>query len=262
MPGSNLPVADKGLESFGFKLTGGGAHSSRTIMLDEITRLIGSVSPNARIEAYYKAVVEENILGKATDTTRHKTFRHLRELYALSGTVPIFAVYRDLMGFDSQSAPLLSLLVAWTRDPLLRATTPAVLVTSLGNEVTAPDLQQAFSKTFPDQYSPLNAAKIARNAASSWTQSGHLSGRSKKVRCRVQARPVALTMALLLGHVSHLPSAQLFGSIWCRLLDLGATQARSLAEQAHREALITLRAIGSVVEVSFPRFKQLLEGRL
>ena len=68
-------------------------------------------------------------------------------------------------------------------------------------------------------------------------------------------------MALLLGHVSQLPSSQLFGSIWCRLLDLGPAQARSLAEQAHREALITLKAVGSVVEVNFPRFIELLEGR-
>src|SRR5437016_1525535 len=83
------------LEAFGFKLTEGGAHISRTIMLKEITRLLASSPTGASIEDYSRAVIEGNVLGKATETTRQKTFRHLRELYALSSEVPIFSVYRE-----------------------------------------------------------------------------------------------------------------------------------------------------------------------
>lgn len=130
--------------AFGFKLAEGGAHISRTIMLNEITRLMASSDAVATSENYNRLVVTENVLGKSTETTRQKTFRHLRELYALSSKIPIFSVYRELMKFDPQSGPLLSLLIAWARDPLLRATTPAILGATSGEQVTGSDLQHGF----------------------------------------------------------------------------------------------------------------------
>jgi hypothetical protein len=248
------------LEGFGFKLAEGGAHISRTIMLREITQLVGRAPARMSLDDYRRAVVEENLLGKATETTRQKTFRHLRELYSLSDKVPIFALYRDLVRFDSNSIALLSLLTAWARDPLLRATTPAVLQAKFGDQILGDDLQRALTEAYPHQYSQNNIGKVARNAAASWTQSGHLSGRTKKLRSRVQPRPAALTFALILGYVGGITDTQLFSSMWCRLLDLDPTEARSLAEQAHRQELITLRAVGLVVEIRFPRFGQLLKG--
>jgi hypothetical protein len=248
------------LESFGFKLTEGGAHISRTIMLKEITQLLASSSAEVGIDDYNRAVVEKNVLGKATETTRQKTFRHLRELYGLSSALPIFSIYRELMTFDSQAAPLLSLLVASARDPLLRTTSPAILGATIGERVMSGDFQQALTEVYPHQYSANNIGKIARNAASSWTQSGHLIGRTKKIRFRVQPRPAAVTFALILGHVGGVAGAHLFTSVWCRVLDLNPSEARSLAEQAHRQELINLRAVGPVVEISFPRFSQFLQG--
>lgn len=253
-----LPENNQRLETFGCKLSAGGAHNSRTMMLDEISRLLTSVSDSASADEYRKAILETNILGKGTITTRAKTHRYLRELYALSDQVPLFVVYRELCFFDPSSAPLLSLLVAWSRDPLLRATTSAVLSASVNSEVTKFDLEASIPKAFPNQYSALNSAKIGRNAASSWTQSGHLAGRSRKVRCLVEPRPAALTLALLLGHVGSKAGEQIFTTPWCRLLDLNMGQARALAAQAHREGLINLRAIGSIVEIGFPRYNYLL----
>lgn len=255
-----FPSPDKDLEAFGFKVSEGGAHTSRTIMLKEITRLLASADKRAGTEDYRRLVLSDNVLGKRTQTTRQETVRRLRELYALSPKVPIFGVYRQLMKVDPQSAPLLSLLIAWVRDPLLRATTPAILRATAGEQVRGDDFQEALTEVYPHQYSAKNIGKIARNAASSWTQSGHLSGRTKKLRSRVQPRPAALTFALILGHVTGLAGARLFSSILCRLLDLNASEARSLAEQAHRQELITLRAVGPVVEITFPRFRHFLKG--
>jgi len=255
------PENQSQLEAFGFKFTEGGAHTSRTIMLKEITRLFSSAGIDATDEDYRRLVVVENILGKGTETTRIESLRRLRELYALSHKVPIFAVYRALMKFDPQSAALLSLLITWARDTLLRATTPAILNAAVGVRVTGDDFQQALIEAYPHQYSAKNPAKVARNAASSWTQSGHLTGRTHKIRSRVEPRPTTITFALILGYVGGVAGAQLFSSVWCRLLDLNATEARSLAEQAHRQELLTLRALGSVVEITFPRFQQLLKSR-
>jgi len=238
------------LETFGFKVSEGGAHISRTIMLKEIIRLLASSDDGANLEDYNRAVVERNVLGKATESTRQKTFRHLRELYGLSAALPIFSIYRELMKFDPQTGPSLSLVIAWARDPLLRATSPAILGATIGERVSSDDLQQVLADAYPHQYSANNLGKIARNAASSWTQSGHLTGCTKKIRSRVQPRPAAVTFALILGHVAGVAGEQIFSSIWCRLLDLNASEARSLAEQAHRQELITRARGGARKEFS------------
>jgi len=228
-------------------------------MLEEITALMSAISPTAGADQYRHATIEENVIRKATRTTREKTYRHLRELYALSPQIPLFAIYRELLQFDRASAPLLSLLVAWTRDPLLRGTTKAILNTPEGIEVAKDRVQQVLTEAFPGRYSPLNIAKIARNAASTWTQSGHLSGKYRKVRQRVKPKPAAVALALLLGHVLGLHGEELFRSDWCKILDLSPSEAASLAFQAHRESLLNVRKVGSVVEISFPRFQRFLE---
>jgi hypothetical protein len=250
----------KQLEAFGFKLSEGGAHTSRTVMLSEITRLLEAAGPEASSEDYRNLIVAENVLGKKTEATRLESARRLRELYGLSRKLPIFSLYRQLMTLDRRSAALLSLLVVWARDPLFRATTPAVLEAVIGDRITGNDFQEALTEVYPHQYSPTIIGNIARHSASSWTQSGHLSGRIKKIRTRVQARPAAITLALILAHVAGIAGEQSFSSIWCRLLDVNASESRSLAEQAHRMELLSLRAIDTFLEISFPIFEQFMKG--
>jgi hypothetical protein len=229
-------------------------------MLKEISRLLEVANPATSLEDFRRLIVSDNILGKKTEATRQESLRRLRELYGLSPRIPIFSIYRELLGFGPNAGALLSLLICWARDPLFRATTPAVLEAIIGDRVTGDDFQEALTEAYPHQYSPTIIGNIARHAASSWTQAGHLTGRTKKIRTRVQPRPVAVTFALVLAHVTGIAGEQLFSSIWCRLLDLNASEARSLAEQAHRQELLTLRAIGPVVEISFPRYSHFLKG--
>ena len=238
----------------GCKFTSGGSHISRTIMLPELKRVLDAVPPASSPDTYRSAVLTSNVLGKGTDSTRQKSLRHLRELYALSEAVPVFAVLRRLYLADPQGLPLLAFLCAWSRDPLLRSTTPAVSPISEGTEVSSGDLAKAIAETFPGQYSELNQNKIARNAASSWTQSGHLVGRTKKVRRRAQPTVGAVAMSLWLGDVAGFHGATCFTSPWCRLLDMGADHARTRAMEAHRHGLLTMRAVGEIVELTFPGF--------
>jgi len=104
----------------------------------------------------------------------------------------------------------------------------------------------------PHQYSEHSKTNVSGNAGSSWTQSGHLAGRAKKLRRRVQPSVVAVTMALFLGDVAGYHGEAVFSNPWCRLLDLKPERARALGFEAHRAGLVNLRAIGEVVEISFP----------
>ena len=253
---TNFPCASGTLEAFGLKFSLGGAHISRTMMLAELGAVLASVPPGSTAADYREAILQRNVLGKTTDSTRQKSLRHLRELYALDEATPIFAVLRKLSAMDAGSLPLLAVQVAWARDPLLRATTPPVMDASEGERVETMSLAEALESAFPNQYSELSRNKVARNAASSWTQSGHLSGRANKVRQRVKPTAVAVTMALFLGDVSGYHGAAVFSNPWCRLLDLSPDRAKAIGFEAHRAELLNLRAVGDVVEISFPRFAE------
>jgi len=247
-----FPVVSTALEDFGLKFSPGGAHISRTMMLAELDAVLGAVPNGSSSADYRNAVLEGNVLGKITDSTRQKSLRHLRELYALDERTPIFGVLRRLHGMAPASLALLAVQVAWARDPLFRATTAPVRDATEGDRVETESLARAVDVAFPGQYSELNRNKVARNAASSWTQSGHLAGRTKKIRRRVVPPVTAITMALFLGEIAGYHGAAVFSNPWCRLLDLNADQAKTRGFEAHRAGLLNLRAVGEVVELNFP----------
>lgn len=228
-----------------------GTHTSRTIMLDELAALLASCRPDASYEDYAAAVVETNVLGKATLVTRKKSLRHLRELYSLRADVPVFAGLRNLWWADSTSRPLLAVLCATTRDPLLRATADVVLDTLPGSRLAARELADAVEDAFPHRFGVGVRARIGRNAASSWTQSGHLDRRSNKVRAQARATPAAAAYALYLGHLADETGSALFRTLWARLLDAPEGTVRDLAASASRLGWITYRSAAAMTEVTF-----------
>jgi hypothetical protein len=252
----SFPAASPELEGFGLKFSSGGAHISRTMMLAELNAVLAAVPIGSTATDYRDAIVQRNVLGKTTDSTRQKSLRHLRELYALDEGRPIFKLLRRLHAIDPDSLPQLALQVAWSRDPLLRATASVIWSVSEGDHVGPDSLAKALDNSFPNQYSELNRNKIARNAGSSWTQSGHLIGRTNKTRQRIKPTSVAVTFALFLGDSAGYHGARVFSNPWCRLLDLNADRARAMGQEAHRAGLLNLRSVGEVVELSFPLFAE------
>ena len=221
-------------------------------MVQELGDVLANVPKDSGADAYREAVLQRNVLGKTTDSTRQKSFRHLRELYALDKGTPIFGLLRKLYAIDAASLPLLAIQVAWARDPLLRATTLPIIDASEGERVEPASLARALEGAFPGQYSGVGRGTTSRNAASSWTQSGHLAGRANKTRHRIRPTPVAVTMALFLGDVCGYHGAAVFGNPWCRLLDMDPDRSKAMGFEAHRAGLLNLRAVGEVVELSFP----------
>ena len=257
MPASSLsslgfPAVSPALETFGIKFSSGGAHISRTMMLAELDAVLAAVPLRSGAADYRDAILQRNVLGKTTDSTRRESLRRLRELYTLDEARPIFGLLRKLHAVDAASLALLAVLVAWARDPLLRATTQPVMDASDDERVETASLAQAFDAAFPNQYSELSRNQTARHAASSWTQSGHLAGRAKKTRQRIKPTVVAVTMAFFLGDIAGYHGTAVFSNPWCRLLDLNAERAKAMGQEAHRAGLLNLRAVGEVVELSFP----------
>lgn len=237
----------------GFRFGEKGTHSSRTIMLTELTTVLAAIPGAARRGDYAAAIVSSNCLAKTTSATRRLTNQRLGELYALDPSCAVFRVLRRLWSRDEAGRPLLALLAALARDPLLRVTALPVVLLPTGGELSRASIKAALRDVVGERFNDAVLDKVVRNAASSWAQAGHLQGRTFKVRRRVQATPSAAAFALYLGHVAGFKSEELLTCGWSATLDCSATLARALALEAKRTGLIDLRTGGEVFEVGLQR---------
>ncbi len=255
--GLNFEAGITGLPSnqalvWGFRSGERGTHTSRTIMLDELSHLLDAVPGKAPRADYAAAVMEDNTLGKRTVATRKLSLQRLIELYGLDARVVLFRVLRDFWSRYETSRPLLALLLALARDPLLRATARAVVGTPFGHEFARQSMKDALSNAVGGRLNEATLDKVMRNASSSWTQSGHLRGRSRKTRRCVAATPAATTYALLLGFAVGRRGRLLFETPWTAVLDAGPDELIDIAIDAKRLGLLDLKQSGSMIDVSFP----------
>lgn len=245
-PPEHSPAAERA----GFRFGARGTHSSRTIMFAELDELLRGLPEDAAQAAYSEAVISENALGKATAASRRHSRQRLRELYGCDPRLPIFRVLRRLWALDEPGRPLLALLAALARDPVLRATAPAVLPLPLGAELVRGTFIEVIRTGTRGRFKEAVLDKIARNAASSWSQSGHLLGRMRKLRRCVEPTPGSLALAVWLGEQEGLGGPALLDSRWAQVLDNTAAGLIEIARRARRLGLLDLRVGGGVFEVS------------
>ncbi len=226
--------------------------ASHTIGIPLLVELLRAVPADADHEAYRIAVVEENLLGRPTHTGRLRSFRHLRELYFLDPSRAEFAALRRLWDVDPHAQPLIAGILAFTRDGILRASFAAIQRTPPGGIVTSEDLTNAVTVVYGVDLSGSTLGKTGRNTGACWTQSGHLSGRTKKVRQSIEAFPAAVAYAAYLGHLAGKRGAGVLDTPWAALLDLAPGTALDALRRAHTQGLIDLLVAGNVVDVSFP----------
>ena len=241
------------LRGAGFRWGPKGTHTSRTIMLDELRLVFAHCQPDATREDYLSAIHEDNCLGKRTAATRKLSSQRLSELYALDPEVPLFRAMRRWWYGDRDGQPLLALLLALAREPLLRVTAPPVLRMRPGEELARQQMTDALNRAVGSRLSESTLDKVVRNAASSWTQSGHLKGRGRKVRQRVVPTPATTAYALLLGYLAGSRGAALFESLWAQVLDAPASELMHLAMDARRLGFLDMSQSGGVIDVSFSR---------
>jgi hypothetical protein len=243
------PLAQKNL---GFRNGASSVHTSRTMMLDELSRLLDTVPATSHAVAYQTAVVDENVLGKPTQSTRQRTAKRLRELYALDPQCTLFRSLRRFWAGDNGSRPMLALLAAVARDPILRDMTPFVVSVPIGSEVSAVQIDEQIKSKYPGRFSDTTRRSTAQNLAASWTQAGLLQGKVRKVRTKPKISPAVAAFAVLLGYLSGFRGKLLLDSAWTRILDGSAAEVTALVVEASRQGWVTYKAAGNVVEITFP----------
>lgn len=245
----------------GFRFGEIGTHSSRTLMLEDLMAVLAAVPSGGDRKAYANAVIENNTLGKSTAATRRATNQRLGELYSLDPNCPLFRVLRRLWSIDEKGRPLLALLAALARDPLLLSSAVPVLSLTPGAEVQRTPIKAALKKVTGERFNDEVLDKIFRNIASSWTQSGHLKGRTLKTRSQAQATPATAAYALYLGHAAGFRGEELLTCGWAAVLDCSVSSVRELALEAKRIELIDLRIGGDVFELGLERLDPGVGGK-
>ena len=241
------------LRDAGFRWGQKGTHTSRTIMLNELRALFANCRPNSTREDYLLAIHEDNCLQKRTAATRRLSSQRLSELYALEPEVPLFRVMRRCWYADREGQALLALLLSLARDPLLRASAPPVLQMRRGEELARQRMTDVLTRAVGSRLSESTLDKVVRNAASSWTQSGHLKGRGRKIRRTVTPTAITTAYALLLSYFTGTRGIALFESLWAQVLDAPVGELMNLAMDARRLGFLDMSQSGGVIDVSFSR---------
>lgn len=250
---ASISEKNKRLTRFGFSFERGGAHSSRTIMLEELRTLLTCVD---RIDAeksdYFHAINEENCLGKRSNKTRLLTYRHLTDLYSLDHTKVLFRSILFFWKRDQNSLPLIALLCAYARDSILRSAAPFILKIPEGATISRKALEEFIDALEPGRFSKATLKSTAQNINSTLTKSGHLVGKAKKIRARAVPTAGSVSYALLLGYLQGVRGQELFQTEYVKLLECSFERAIELAEEASRRGWIILKRVGDVIEVLFP----------
>ncbi len=241
------------LTCFGFAFPLGSPHTSRTMMLEELTNLLEYVNnPNASRSEYILAIVENNCLGKRTEKNRTISKRFLLELYSLNYNLLLFRALLFFWQRDKTGRALLAFLCVYARDTMLRDSARHILPQSEGIPVTRQTMEEFLDNLAPGRYSPGKLASNAKNLNSTWTKSGHLHGRSNKIRSRAIPTAGSVSFALLLGYLTGIRGKSLFSTEYTKLLDCPPDKAIDLAEEASRRGWIVFNRVGDVLEVLFP----------
>lgn len=234
--------------SAGLRQSGGGGHQSKTMMLPELALFL-EAAQRADVHSARRSVLEENLLGKTSDAARRSTLANLNKLYGLNNPPPITRSMAILWEMSPSGRPLLALLSALARDPLLRDSWGPVARAQPGDPLRWPTLAEEISKVHPDRFSPAMLKTLSQNCASTWTQSGHLAGKLNKTRRRATPTPESAAFAVLLARLAGFGGPALVDSPWLQVLDVPREERLSLLRRAQGRGLVRMREAGAVLEV-------------
>ena len=222
-------------------------------MINELKLLFEVTDPSSSYQDYEQAIINQNVLQKATQNSRKLTLRHLKNLYGLSSEIKIFNAFRKWWDISEDSQPVLALQLAVARDPLLRGSVDVILQHSEGQTVERSEIENYLARDDPDRFSPASVASFARNISGTWSQAGYLNGRRIKTRTQAKISFVNTAYALLLAQCQDLSGQRMFTSQWCKLLDQEQESLYHLAYTASLKGLISFKHASDVIEVTFPK---------
>jgi len=237
--------------NYGFSGQKTGGHMARSMMLSELTSVFAAVPVNSGREEYQTAILERNVLGKPTFSSRQKSYRHLVELFALDPSLALFRGLRQFASHDKTSLPLLALTCVFCRDPQLRASFDLIQQLKLGEVLRREKMEEHLEAAFPRRFSVAMKKSLAQNVNTTWTAAGHLVGRAVKKRASPRPNVTASTYSMFAGYLLGLRGDILISSIFGPLVAADPSTLTAHLSVAARNGWVRFRHAGGVREVDF-----------
>jgi hypothetical protein len=194
-------------------------------------------------------IIEENILGKRSMSNRILSNQRLGELYGLDPSILLFRVLRYLWTAEPESRFQVAHLCALARDPLLRVTAEYVVPLPRGSESVRHEFIASLREAVDVRLNDKTLDKVARNSGSSWSVSGHLQGRVRKIRQYVKPTAAGVAYALWLGSLEGRVAEELYTSFWMSMFDAPVSELHTLTLRAKQMNFVRAAIGGGVVQV-------------
>ena len=235
------------------------------MMLPELRILLAAVPSDAGRAEYCAAIVDDNVLGKPTFSSRRKSEEHLYELYGLDPFLALFRLLRRFADEDRDSLPLLALTCAFCRDAQLRVSFDLIEDLKPREALPRERMEAHFESLFPNRYSAAVRSALSSHVGTTWAAAGHLVGKAIKRKAKPEPRTAASTYAMFAGYLLGLRGEILMSSVFARLVGADPSVIVAHLSAAARNGWLRFRHAGGVTEIDFtslllPEEEALLHG--
>ena len=220
-------------------------------MYNELLIITSALPVCASADEYRTAIVDDNVLGKPTTSSRQKSFRHVVQLYGMDPSLILFHTLRIVAEESPESLPMLGLVCAFARDPQLRHSFKLIESLRPGEEMPRIRMEEHFESGFPGRFSESMKKSLAQNVNTSWGIGGHLTGRTRKYRAIPASNSPATTYATFAGYLLGLRGDLLLQSTFVRLVEANTSLAISQLGTASARGWLRFRHGGGITEIDF-----------
>ncbi len=238
-------------EALGFSSARTGGHLARSMMLQDLRSLVESSGPEASKAELETLILEDNVLGKPTFSSRKKSLRHLVQHYALDPQSCLYRLLRKFAEEDASCLPMLAIVCAFCRDEQLRQSFQLLRGLSNGTTLSRERMGSHLEQENPGRFSAAMKKSLAQNVMTSWRDACHLEGRAVKHRTRPEPQLIASVYAMLAGYLFGLRGEGLLSSVFAELVSPDPALIISHLSAASNRGWLRFRRAGGVVEIDF-----------
>lgn len=237
------------LSDLGFIESSSGIHTSRTMMLQELDIIMSSIQEPLTPAMVRNAIIEDNILGKSTYSGRMNTAAKLVALYSFA-VVPLYTIFDRLYRASVIGRPAIALLMALSRDGVLREVLPLILRTRINEPLDKNEVATTLLVSKAMRFTEKTRNSTIRNILGSLRAAGCINRGQPSVRTPMQVDGEAVTFAVLIAWMRGKRGDDILASPWMQLLNVESSQLDGGLRSAHRIGLLNSRIMGKVVDIS------------
>ncbi len=234
--------------------------SSRSALYTDLQVLLGAREGQLSVDAYRRAVIEENVLARGSVAARKKVFQELKGRYLLNAEHPIFAAFlREWVRCGSdQERSLTAYMLLALNDRTVAVISQEWLYPQLRRspcELRIGDLEvflrQLGKNQHPEvgEWTPITLTRVAQHYLASVRDFGLATGGIKKVSVRpaLYAGPVRLLLAAL--KMARVPQLAVVRHESFKWLGIAPEEVIDALSQLNREGELRFRMQADVVEM-------------